>query len=421
MKKILAIFAITALLSAFALTTAASEFNFYGSIRYNTISIDKEGNNESFYGETGTSAYAPSKSDRDTGWGLWGHSRVGAAIKLSDQLTGVFELGIGDGTLGLRHYYGEYDFGYGKILVGQTWHPSSAIACYSSQIWDGDDGLGEHGAFYGGRSEMIKLSFGNFGLYFIEPVVKGFDKYSGATPFGQNNPEFNGVVDVPGDYDKSIPQIAASYSFTYDKLTVEGMAAYQHYEFTDQNHTHESGDPRPTYENSLDVDSHFFKIGATLNLDPFTFSGSYGWGDNIDNMGISAYSAYGYTPTAIFSDGLTSPAASDGSPFGIYDVETYGYTLVAGVKINDMLSLETGYGYIDNESDNWAYANNSDAHSYYLQARIKIVDGFVITPEIGKIEYNDIDTLEFSSATPESRVYNGGDITYFGAKWQIDF
>ncbi len=419
MKKILAIFATAALLSAFALTAAASEFNFYGSIRYNTMSIDEESLNGTHYTDT---AYAPSKSDRDTSWGLWGHSRVGAKIKLSDQLTGVFELGAGDEDLYLRHYYGEYDFGLGKILVGQTWHPSSAIACYSSQIWDGDDGLGEHGAFYGGRSEMIKLSFGNFGLYFIEPVTADFDEQTHTTPlgspFGQNDP--TGQGGEPLDFDKSIPQIAASYTFTYDKLTIEGMAAYQHYEITDQNNTRSDDSARPdTYGKSFDVDSNFFKIGATLNLDPFTFSGSYGWGDNIGNMGILAYSAYDYTPTAIFSDGYSLPGPGGG--IGIYDVETYGYTLVAGVKINDMLSFETGYGYIDNEADNWAYIKNSGAHSYYLQAQIKILDGFVITPEIGKIEYNDIETLEFSKPDFTDRTYDGGDITYFGAKWQIDF
>jgi hypothetical protein len=73
MKKILAIFTTVALLSAFALTAAASEFNFYGSIRYNTMSIDKSNNNKSYYGEATTgNVYEPSRSDRDTDWGLWG-------------------------------------------------------------------------------------------------------------------------------------------------------------------------------------------------------------------------------------------------------------------------------------------------------------------------------------------------------------
>ncbi|MBW1649416.1 MAG: porin [Deltaproteobacteria bacterium] len=410
MKKILAIFTTAALVSAFALTAAASEFNFYGSIRYNTISINRMLNNKDHNDYPQRIAL---KSDRDTDWGLWGHSRVGATIKLSDQLTGVFELGVGDEDLKLRHFYGEYDFGLGKILIGQTWHPSSAIACYSSQIWDEDDGLGEHGAFYGGRSEMIKLSFGNFGLYFIEPIIKNFDFFEANTVFGHNDPIRDSAST---DFDKSIPQIAASYTFTYDKLTLEGMAAYQHYEFTDYNNSTATKNPRPNhYDKSLDVNSNFFKIGATVDLDPFTFSGSYGWGDNIGNMGILAYSHYGYNPVAIYAEGTKAPIG----PAGIYDVETSGYTLVAGIKINDMLSFQTGYGYIENETDYWAHFKNTEAHSYYLQAQIKILDGFVITPEIGKIEYGDQYTFE--KANEDTEMYDGGDISYFGAKWQIDF
>jgi hypothetical protein len=357
-----------------------------------------------------------------------GHSRVGAAIKLSDQLTGVFELGVAgpdgeDDQLSLRHYYGEYDFGIGKILIGQTWHPSSAIAAYSSQIWDAEDGLGGHGAFYGGRSEMIKLSFGNFGLYFIEPIVRNFKYETADTLFGYIDPS-DGNADLI-DYDKSIPQIAASYTFTYDKLTLEGMAAYQHSEFTDLNNSAAAGNaPRhDSYGKSFDIDSNFFKVGAAVDLDPFTLAGSYGWGDNVDNMGISAYSTYGYTPGAIFADGYTPPGVTGTGKAGVYDVETKGYTFVAGVKVNDMLSFETGYGYVNNRTDYWGFFKNTEAQSYYLQAKIKILDGFVITPEIGKVEYDDLYSMEFTnpSTANNKKIYDGGDISYFGAKWQLDF
>lgn len=405
MKKLLILLSATAMICAFSFTAAASDFDFYGSLRFQTFSED-------FSKETQDTG----KSDTDTKWGTIGTSRIGSKIKLSENITGLFELAVeavGNDALSVRHFYGEYDFGLGKILIGQTWHPSSAIACYSSQIWDGDDGLGEHGAFYGGRSEMIKLSFGNFGLYFIEPIIKNFDFFEANTVFGHNDPIRDSAST---DFDKSIPQIAASYTFTYDKLTLEGMAAYQHYEFTDYNNSTATKNPRPNhYDKSLDVNSNFFKIGATVDLDPFTFSGSYGWGDNIGNMGILAYSHYGYNPVAIYAEGTKAPIG----PAGIYDVETSGYTLVAGIKINDMLSFQTGYGYIENETDYWAHFKNTEAHSYYLQAQIKILDGFVITPEIGKIEYGDQYTFE--KANEDTEMYDGGDISYFGAKWQIDF
>ncbi|MCG8567507.1 MAG: hypothetical protein MI747_20740, partial [Desulfobacterales bacterium] len=88
----------------------------------------------------------------------------------------------------------------------------------------------------------------------------------------------------------------------------------------------------------------------------------------------------------------------------VIDVDAMGYALVAGYTINDMISLEAGVGYAEMEED----VDNSkedDVVSYYIQAPLTLAPGVVIVPEIGVVDYKQ----------------DQEDITYYGAKWQINF
>ena len=86
-----------------------------------------------------------------------------------------------------------------------------------------------------------------------------------------------------------------------------------------------------------------------------------------------------------------------------------GYSLIAGVKLGDAIGLEAGYGKVSNDID-VVGAKDDDACSYYVQATIGLAPGVFIVPEIGKID-NEKDAANVKE----------GDITYFGAKWQINF
>ncbi len=81
----------------------------------------------------------------------------------------------------------------------------------------------------------------------------------------------------------------------------------------------------------------------------------------------------------------------------------------AGYKLSDMLTFEAGYGYLQHELDQKG-ARKDDNQAYYLQAAISLAKGVVIVPEIGVIDY-----MKDAGGNDE------GKLTYFGAKWQIDF
>ena len=80
---------------------------------------------------------------KSTLWGLQPYSRIGADVKVSDELTGRFEYGADSGIANVRLLYGEWNFGAGQLLVGQAY--SVLHVFQSSQAyWDyGMTGLGE--------------------------------------------------------------------------------------------------------------------------------------------------------------------------------------------------------------------------------------------------------------------------------------
>ncbi|MBW1649418.1 MAG: hypothetical protein JRJ44_01835 [Deltaproteobacteria bacterium] len=347
MKKLLALLFTMAMLCSFAITASASDFNFYGSLRFQTFSDD-----------VSKEATGAGVSDQDTKWGTLGTSRLGAKIKLSDKITGMFELGVGDENLTVRLFFGEYNFGAGKILIGQSGHPMGES--FSSRVGMDDSGLLKYGVFYGGLVEMIKLTFGGFQLYFIEPNI-------------------NADNDAWLDADTKLPQFAASYDLKYENFTFDITGAYQSYEV--ENHNNNT---------SFDVNSYLIRTGLKGEFGPLMLGATFGWGENTSQIGSSAIAR----PAAYTSDTENT-------------IDSMGYTFVGAYKATDNLRFEAGYGYIKSEIN--AIGAEDDACSYYLQAGITIAPGFVVTPEIGRVDYKSKQGID------------EGDMTYFGAKWQIDF
>ncbi|MCF8136214.1 MAG: hypothetical protein K9K63_02785, partial [Desulfotignum sp.] len=107
MKKLMVLVAALALVAGSAMTAAAADWNFYGSARIATFFVDQENNVAS-----NNPAYVDTSSYNQ---GLQGNSRIGASVKVSDELTGGFEYGTG---VNVRKLYGEWNFGAGSLLVG---------------------------------------------------------------------------------------------------------------------------------------------------------------------------------------------------------------------------------------------------------------------------------------------------------------
>lgn len=354
MKKLIVLAASFALVATFAMTAAAADWNFYGSARVST-----------FWTSADLNVAGLSDAD-DFAQGLQGNARIGANVKVSDELSGRFEYGTGVNT---RLLYGQWDFGGGKFLVGQTYSPLNMF--YSGQVFGSDLGLLSYGGVYSGREAILQLQFGGFKVALINPSKKTADI---------------GAVAVEADStETTLPGIEASFGLSFDPVSLKVAGGYQTYEATWGTMTE-------------DVESYMVALGAAVNLGIFYVKGDVYYGQNPGNLiSVDAGSGWG-------ANGLAAA-----NPLEFVDNDTYGFIVVAGLKLNDMFGLEAGYGYVNSEFDA-SGSNENEAMAYYVQAPITLAPGVFVIPEVGFI-----DNCEDDFGADEH------EVTYFGAKWQINF
>jgi hypothetical protein len=241
MKKLFIIFAVLCL----AAPAMAADWNFYGSARFATFSVDVDPD------EPGVD------SDTDTQWAQQGNSRIGATVKFNDEIGGGFEM---SDSFGKRKLYGTYNFGAGELLLGQTYTPSAIFA--SNSVYDGDGDLLGVGEFYEGRLPMIQLTFGGLKLAFITPNTDG----------------------PSGDLDTTLPKLEVGYKYSADMFSVQAFAGY--------NSTTDEG----TAIGDVDYDSYVVGAGVGLNFGPVFVNVGAHMGQNLGNYG--AYNPVGLNDEA---------------------------------------------------------------------------------------------------------------------------
>lgn len=326
MKKIIVAVAALALMAGSAY---AAEWNFYGEAKIFTGWNDVD--------LVDTDEGDDPKYDVQYGEGLYSSSKIGANVKVSDELSGRFEYGTCNGVANIRHLYGVWDFGAGTLLVGQSDTPLDVT--YSNQFAnDLDLGLGGYGDFDQGRNPELMLTFGGFSIAFIDP-------------------------EVGTDYDQAvIPMIAANYKMTFDMGEFQVAGGYVTGEVNDE-----------------DVDGFGVALGTNMNFGAFGMFATFMWAQNAAFMGID-----------IATTTLGGEAVISGS--NVDDCESMGATIGVNFAVSDMLTIEAGYGYIHDELDD---ADVTDmAQSYYLQAAITLAPGVTVTPEVGMIDQRETGKTE---------------------------
>ena len=348
MKKLIVAVAALALMAGSAY---AADWEFYGKAYlwtgWSDIDlVDQDEPDSAYY-------------DVQYGENLYSSALIGANVKVSDELSGRFEYGTSGGVANIRHLYGEWDFGAGVLTVGKTDTPLN-VAYSSQQVPDdvtnengSDLGLGGYGDFDNSRHPELMLTFGDFSIALISPR--------------------DGDADV--EYDQAvIPMIAACYKVGFDMGEVQIAGGYVTGEINDE-----------------DVDAFGMGFGANLNFGAFGMFATFIWAENAAYLGA---------PTA------TTTLGGEGIMIGndYDDCESLGGTIGVTFAINEMLTLEAGYGYIHDELDD---ADVTDiAQSYYLQAAITLAPGVTVTPEVGMLDQRETGNEE---------------ILYFGAAWVIAF
>jgi hypothetical protein len=369
MKKTIAILAAFALVAGFAATAAAADWSFYGSARMTTFSstLSKE---------------APSNpmqpglyDDTDTAWNLQGNSRIGANVSAGD-VSGRFEYGTG---VNLRILYGAWDFGGGQLLVGQTYTPVTQLL--SSQVYNGDNGLLNMGEFYAGRQPMIQLTFGGFKVALVRP----------STTLGSGGPST--------DVDTILPKIEASYKFSTDMFFVTPYGGYN------------SVDAVNALDQDEGIDSYVAGIAGGVTLGPANIKANFYMAQNPVAYGATAGTAGAPTDGVDLGAGVGTPIWN-GTSF--VDMDEMGGLLLASFKFSDMIGLEAGIGYKNQEYDNAGQTWERDVMTYYAQVPITLADGVDIIPEVGMYDFGDLEQTGLADV-------DLGDLTYIGAKWMINF
>ena len=371
MKKIILVIAAVALLASPAM---AVDWNFYGSARMATFYQSRDYNNGTFadLDAGGLADGAAEDEDARIQWQLQGNSRLGATVR-AENIRGRFEFGINDtpsggGTVTSRRIFGTWDFGAATLKVGKDYTPFKQFI--SGQVFAGDAGLLGNGAAYGGRRGQLSLAFGGFEVALIEN--------GGGALRNQGT----------GDVDKYMPKVEASWGMSFDTWNFNLIGGFQYYEVEN------SG------VGTEDVDVVSWALGGDVgvNFGPAYIKAGGSYGQNIGNAGWAG------------GAGGVNTASYDGDD-DTDDVDTWQAALIGGFKFTDQLTLEAGFGYLNNDSDAPG-EDESDESVVYVQGVISLAPGVWVIPEIGWQNFGD----EFGGTGNDA-----GEQIYAGAKWQIDF
>ena len=345
MSRILWIVAVLFIIPLFLSTSYSAEWNFYGSARLQTFIEDED------YGDL---ALTDQKNYSHT---LQTNSRIGAKVIVNEQLTARFEYGTG---VNLRILYGEWDFGPGSLLVGQTYSPLNML--YANQVWWDDTNLLDFGGLYSGRNPMVRLKLGNFQLAMVSPASPSISGLS--------------VTEV------KLPKFEAKYRFAGEKWHFEIAGGYNAYEILNNGQTY-------------DIDSYIIALGGGVS-----FGSAY--------LKASAWKGRNTGSYRLINQPMDSPTI-DFNTQTVNDNDASAFILVAGYKINEAISLEAGCGYTQAELD-MVNSHKDAIASYYLQSKLTLAPGVFVVPEVGLIDWKT-----------NALGVDQGETVYYGAKWQIDF
>ncbi len=380
MKKLFVCFLAVAMVFAFTAPLMAADWNFYGNTRFQTFSVDKSKELNSF---------SSTDSDTDTVWLMQNNSRFGGKVSAGD-ISGHIEVkalsasNAAGEDIGLRHLTGTWNFGAGSLLVGHTWAVITNLL--SNQAANQGQGLLGYGSVFQGRRDQIRLTFGGFKIGLLAPTTAAMK--TGGTTTATSGTSYGGAfattVDT-GDVDVTLPKIELAYRFATDMFWVEPYLGYQTYEaqYTTSN------------SDMTDVTSLIYGIKGKVNFGPAYVGLGFTAGTNPTEYGLSG------TGQAVSVVGTE-----------VKDISYMEYMMNVGFKMSDMVTFEGGYGAQQTEND-LASKTEIDNFAYYIQADISLAPGVHLIPEYSMISEGESKT----GATTTDL----GETTYIGAKWQINF
>jgi hypothetical protein len=324
------------------------------------------------------------QDDSDLTWALdTKNSRFGANFKSGD-LSGMVEIRPLSNLV--RHWYGNWNFGSGNLIVGQTWAPTfvGQFGC----VLDG--GLSSS---YG--SSVNSLRAPQIALWF--PIGNGTLRIAGLEPYV-------GTVDaLPaayGDTDLIIPKMEFVFDQKFGFLQARIYGGYNTFDKVDQ-----------VTGKELGITAYTYGVQATATFGPYALKGMIWQAQN-----PTSFASLSYQPDANrLTDSKAFRPRYIAASKEIADDESIGGGLVATYDLSDVISFEVGYMFASHERQQpRAVKEKNDDRYYYINAPINVTKNFTITPEIGVIDLQD------SVNTAGVKRDDGKDF-YFGAYWWFGF
>jgi len=364
MRKLLILLAATALVVAFTLP-AAAEVSFYGDARMNT----------------GWTSFDADRAGVDTVDNVrWAqdvdNSRLGANFQ-EGSVGGNVEIRPNSASV-MRHWYGWWDFGGGKLIVGQTWTPTFApvaCACYEGGLTAG------YGDVIGSlRAGQIAVHMGSLQIAALTPsqALRHVEDSGAVDAWGVPITRFDGTATG------MLPKIEANYSLKAGPAAIKLYGGFNSSE-------EEVG------TKSYDYSSYLF--GANVRM-AFGAAG----------VALNVYTAKNPTEYGIAAD-RSQKAAINAAGTDIDEVDTMGFLVDFSYKISPTMSFFVGFGQATDELD--APGTHEGTHTiFYAGLPITLAKNVTITPEVGQMS-NELDTGLAVTPAPST--------TYYGAYWRIAF
>lgn len=179
------------------------------------------------------------------------------------------------------------------------------------------------------------------------------------------------------NYDTVLPKIEVAYGLSAAGVDARIFGGFNTYKYD-----------KDVTGSDKSVLNYIVGAGATYAFAPATVSAVLWYGQNSGDYGLTSNGSY--------------DVANDENS------KDFGGAIEVGFTANDMLSFALGYGYQQADRDDFNKADGQQ--SYYANATITVAEGFYIVPEVGVFDY-----MKDAGDNKE------GKLTYFGAKWQMNF
>jgi len=365
-------------------------FIFWGQSAFASVEIYGRASMATYWDHKFSNWYSVGSSEKDDlRWYMDSSAtRLGMNFKAGD-ITGRWEIdaasdtdingnyigsgGSGRGGMRLRHAYGEWNFGAGKLLIGQT-DPLSDFTV-TNVMFTGSNmkAWGEMGSSVS-RVSQIRLTYGNLKLAAITPNT---DRRMAG--FGASDNWVSAYI----------PKLEARYDYKWKNLSLMGVGGVQVYQ-----------ENNPARTDSKTVSAYILGLGAKYNQGSFYMNASANWRQNGRNYGMRTEA----DEQAYY--------ISAGSNPGVYNAHAWAFAGVIGYKFHERFTGEVGYTKIFSSSGG-QLKTRDEVQGYYFSGTWEIAKGFKVFPEL----------IVFDR---ESRFRNGvetkqGSRMVGGLFWQMDF